>query len=315
MSLSHYADLYMELHSTNQVTKAALRALTNYLGEREYTHCTSEDWLTFFKSIPRASVATLRRYRNTIVSFFRWISDTKQIDLSESIASLKALDPAIILHEAKSSLLQGHFGSYDDLMDSAERVLNQNGAEPLYTPILCTMITLVWFGVPWRQALDIRKDEITISEDLCEIQARYRIRHPRAIKIIKSYLNAAGRYDANDRNFVYRPSEWLFRSHMSDHVTEESLLNRMSQLNRLTKADDIFFSFDKIRESAVFSRGYVIITNMGLQVSLTPHPALVAHFSKLFELTPSELNETRFRNEAWELFYRWCEKYRSVSTL
>lgn len=314
MTLSTYADPYMEQHSNNRIAQAAIRAFVAHFGDRDYAHCTSEDWLAFFKAIPRASVATLRRYRSTLITFLLWISEQGKTDVSASITSLKALDPATVRTEAKDALLRSHFGSYDAMMDAVAQVFGAQENDPLYAPILYTMITLVWFGVPWRVALDVRKDEVVIANGLCVIKGRYHIRHERAVACVQGYLQAKHAYDVNNRTFTYLDSEWLFRSHTADHLSEESFLNRVWLFNSQAK-DGTQLSMDRIRESAVFAKGYAIITNMGIPISPVPHPVLFSYFDRIFEFTPSEMSEIRYRTEAWELFYRWCEKFRSVSLL
>lgn len=313
MTLSHYADPYLELHSDHRIIKAAIRALTNHFGDRDYTHCTSEDWLAFFKAMPRASVATLRRYRSSILTFLHWVSEDGKTDVSASIASLEALDLSAVVDGANSALLCGYFGSYDEMMDTAERIARQDGAEPLSSPILYTMFTLAWYGVPWRVALEVRKDEVKISDGLCTIQGRYHIRYERAVRVIESYLNAVLAYTPHDHTFAYQPSDRLFRSYKTSEITEESIQNRVAQFNMRTGDADVYFSLDKIRESAVFAKGYALMSNMGMKVTPTPHPALIPHFPKMFEFTPSELTKERYRTEAWNLFYQWCKKFRTVS--
>lgn len=314
MTLSTYADPYMELNSNNRIAKAAIRAFVAHFSDHDYAHCTSEDWITFFKAIPRASVATLRRYRSTLLTFLLWIGEQGSTDVSASIASLKALDPTTVRNEAKNALLRGYFGSYDGMMDAVEQALNTQENQPLFAPILCAMITLVWYGVPWRLALDIRKDEVMITDGLCIIKGRYQIRHERAIAYLRAYLYAKCAYDVHNRTFTYLDSDWLFRSHTSDHLSEESFGNRVWHFNSVTKGDTQL-SMDRIHESAVFAKGYAIITNMGMLITSVPHPVLVSYFDRIFEFTPSEMSDDRYRSEAWELFYRWCEKFRSVSPL
>lgn len=313
MTLSQYADLYVEQHSTHRIIKAAVRAFASFFGERDYAHCTSEDWLLMFRSTPRASVTTLWRYRGALLSFLRWINDAGELDVSASIASLQTVDLTEVAEDTNASLLNGYFGSYDELMDAVERVFHKDGQEPLNAPILYTMMTLVWYGIPWRQALSIRKDEVLILDGLCTIQGRYRIRHERAIRYIHSYLSAVQGYDVNERVFVYKPSPMLFRTHTSPTISEESFRSRLAQLNMLVSNESVRFSFDKIHESAVFARAYVLITNMGIKVSPTPTAALIPYFPRLFELTGVEISKTSHRNEAWRLFYCWCKKFRSVS--
>lgn len=314
MTLDHMIELYTEQYQPNVYTAPALGRMQKYLQAHQdlsLQQFSSDTWHDYFY---HANVAlnTMKRYRTELIRFYEWIVTCGYADVQASLDALRTLS---LSHTTGQTIFSGvgYFPDYYSLMDFAEQTLRRSGSEPATAPIIYAMITLVWFGVSWRKALEIRLDDFSFQQDHVQIHGFVKIRNTKAIEVLRDYYRRSSFTSLDGRILPLKESEWYFRSQACEHLTDTSIQNIFKQLNMLY--DETRFSLDKIYDSAVYAKAYALITNLGYQVTVSPHRDIVPLLPRLLELSDAEIMDAKLTRYAWTNFYAWCSKFRTSGVI
>lgn len=265
------------------------------------------DWQELFLQY-RTTLVSLRRYRTALIDLYQWLIDQRHIDETMGSEALEALRCLVISHTNEEHVIfndEGYYGSYDELMDSAVRDSN----DYLSAPMLYAMLTLVWFGVNWRTALGIKKNDLLFGDDSVEIKNIVTIRNRRARDYLVDYWYCGELISTSGRRYALKESAWYFRSRTSEHVDETALCNAIKAFNKAAKG---FYSFDRIHDSSVYVKAYTVITGLGLSVTPSPARALRPYLPKLLEMSKFTMEARSYFALEWQTFYAWCKKHRAV---
>ena len=308
MTLDHLIDRYMEAQEQTSTSKAALGNLSRFASQSkiDFTEYTTDTWKEFFYSA-RAALLSLRKYRMSLVAFYEWVISNAGITSAQS--ALEALKAVPITHTKEHDVFngEGYFANYASMIGQLECALSDGGSNYASAPALKAMFTLVWFGVPWQEALNIRKDQIVYEADSFNIRGVVKIRNRLAIRHLVDYYNRESTKGLSGSTYTYKESEWLFRSSRSPHISETSLNNMVKALNHASRG---FFSFDRVRTSAIYLKTFTIVSNMGYVITNTPPNDLIPALPRIMELNTAQSGDIRRIRFAWQEFYAWCKFFR-----
>lgn len=320
MTLHELIEQYIsEDSSLIPVSIAALRAFEKHVALHDdvpFTEYDLSQWQCFF-SQARPGLMTLRRYRTSLLIFYDWLI-RQGYDVSASRQVLNTYHVGDVL--AQSALGQeGYDGSYGSLMDRLESIKIRDGEVRANYGALCSMFTLVWFGLEPQTAIDLKKTDLEFAEDGViityrdnnDLPRRLYVRNPRAVNTLRDYLQQSDAVRVDGRQLHLLDSEWLFRSTQSDHITLNAMQRYITGINQEIGVRSSF-SLLRCHDSAVYAKAFAHIDRIGYAITRTPHPDLVRYLPRLLEV--NAVTDVQAPSYAWRAFYSWCKRYRPEAT-